>query len=77
MQDQVMFERMEQLALKEERSRRDQLEEQMFAELWQADMMAKVRNPDYNLKLNEIFTIVPFVICLGCNDSFLGYTKHF
>ena len=38
-----MFERMEQLALKEERSRRDQLEERMFADLWQADMMAKVR----------------------------------
>ena len=50
MQDQVMFERMEQLALKEERTRRDQLEEQMFAELWQADMMAKVRK--YRLKEN-------------------------
>ena len=51
MQDQVMFERMEQLALKEERSRRDQLEEQMFAELWQADMMVKVREPRLKSKI--------------------------
>ena len=44
MHDQVVIERMEQLALKEERARRDKMEEQMFADLWHADMMAKVRN---------------------------------
>ena len=43
MHDQVVIERMEQLALKEERARRDKMEEQMFADLWHADMMAKVR----------------------------------
>ena len=42
MHDQVVIERMEQLALKEERDQRDRMEEQMFADLWHADMMAKV-----------------------------------
>ncbi len=42
MQDQVIRERMEQLALKEERTRAEKREEQMFADLWHADMMAKV-----------------------------------
>ena len=43
MQDQVVLERMEQLALKEEREKRDRFEEQLFADLWHEDMMAKVK----------------------------------